>query len=291
MLDTGAPVGDAMVRRRRASTRRCRPDRRWAARSWSTRIKAEVAARLTARRAAADGADRRRAGRRRARDGALRVRLRRARAPPGAAVCGRGSAAARGRLRVMKPRPLRTTVIGSYPFPGWLEFASSISTDFGPDDVAEMQDDAVIARRARPGGGRARRRSPTASRRGSTSTSRSTATSRASSSRARRRGASARPAHDQRGRHAVIGELARAARPRRRRGVRAAAAAVARTRRRRDAEGECARAVHAERPAACRTAVPRPLGADRGAAADRARASSRRSSRPAAARSASTSRR
>jgi 5-methyltetrahydropteroyltriglutamate--homocysteine methyltransferase len=44
----------------------------------------------------------------------------------------------------MRVRPLRTTVIGSYPFPGWLEFASQHLNEFGPDDLAEMQDDAVI---------------------------------------------------------------------------------------------------------------------------------------------------
>jgi len=43
----------------------------------------------------------------------------------------------------MQPIPLRTTVIGSYPFPGWLEFASGHLERFGPDDIAEMQDDAV----------------------------------------------------------------------------------------------------------------------------------------------------
>ena len=43
----------------------------------------------------------------------------------------------------MKQRPLRTTVIGSYPFPGWLEFASSRLDEFGPDDLAELIDDAV----------------------------------------------------------------------------------------------------------------------------------------------------
>jgi 5-methyltetrahydropteroyltriglutamate--homocysteine methyltransferase len=36
-------------------------------------------------------------------------------------------------------------VIGSYPFPGWLEFSSRHLGQFGPDDVAEMQDDAVVA--------------------------------------------------------------------------------------------------------------------------------------------------
>src|SRR5438046_3615950 len=45
----------------------------------------------------------------------------------------------------MKNQPLRTTVIGSYPFPGWLEFASRNLNEFGADDLAELQDDAVIA--------------------------------------------------------------------------------------------------------------------------------------------------
>lgn len=45
----------------------------------------------------------------------------------------------------MQPKPLRTTVIGSYPFPGWLEFASQHLDHFGPADLAELQDDAVIA--------------------------------------------------------------------------------------------------------------------------------------------------
>ena len=45
----------------------------------------------------------------------------------------------------MKERPLRTTVIGSYPFPSWLEHAAEHLDAFGPDDIAEMQDDAVVA--------------------------------------------------------------------------------------------------------------------------------------------------
>jgi 5-methyltetrahydropteroyltriglutamate--homocysteine methyltransferase len=45
----------------------------------------------------------------------------------------------------MTTRPLRTTVIGSYPFPGWLEHASADLDAFGPDDLAEMQEDAVVA--------------------------------------------------------------------------------------------------------------------------------------------------
>ncbi len=44
----------------------------------------------------------------------------------------------------MESCPLRTTVIGSYPFPGWLEFASQHLDRFGPDDLAELQEDAVI---------------------------------------------------------------------------------------------------------------------------------------------------
>lgn len=38
---------------------------------------------------------------------------------------------------------LRTTVIGSYPFPGWLEFASWNLDKFGAADRAELIDDAV----------------------------------------------------------------------------------------------------------------------------------------------------
>lgn len=45
----------------------------------------------------------------------------------------------------MQDRPLRTSVIGSYPFPGWLEFACRHLDQFGPEDLREMQRDAVIA--------------------------------------------------------------------------------------------------------------------------------------------------
>src|SRR5207249_1982954 len=44
----------------------------------------------------------------------------------------------------MKERPLRTTVIGSYPFPGWLEFACQHLERFGDADRTELQEDAVI---------------------------------------------------------------------------------------------------------------------------------------------------
>jgi 5-methyltetrahydropteroyltriglutamate--homocysteine methyltransferase len=43
----------------------------------------------------------------------------------------------------MQPRPLRSTVIGSYPFPGWLEYASRHLRRFGKADLEEMLDDAV----------------------------------------------------------------------------------------------------------------------------------------------------
>ena len=44
----------------------------------------------------------------------------------------------------MPPTPLRTTVIGSYPFPSWLELASTQLDRFGSSDFAELVDDAVI---------------------------------------------------------------------------------------------------------------------------------------------------
>lgn len=45
----------------------------------------------------------------------------------------------------MQPIPIRSTVIGSYPFPGWLEFSSAHLKEFGPVDIEEMVEDAVIA--------------------------------------------------------------------------------------------------------------------------------------------------
>jgi 5-methyltetrahydropteroyltriglutamate--homocysteine methyltransferase len=43
----------------------------------------------------------------------------------------------------MNHRPLRTTVVGSYPFPGWLEFSTAHLDHFGEADRAELQEDAV----------------------------------------------------------------------------------------------------------------------------------------------------
>ena len=40
-------------------------------------------------------------------------------------------------------RPLCCTVIGSYPFPSWLEYAAANLSSFGKDDVEEIQRDAV----------------------------------------------------------------------------------------------------------------------------------------------------
>ncbi len=45
----------------------------------------------------------------------------------------------------MQNCPLRSSVIGSYPFPSWLEFASQHLEVFGRSDVSEIQNDAVIA--------------------------------------------------------------------------------------------------------------------------------------------------
>ena len=44
----------------------------------------------------------------------------------------------------MKEQPLRTTVIGSYPFPSWLELASQQLDQFGVNEISELQEDAVI---------------------------------------------------------------------------------------------------------------------------------------------------
>jgi 5-methyltetrahydropteroyltriglutamate--homocysteine methyltransferase len=44
----------------------------------------------------------------------------------------------------MKEQPLRTTVIGSYPFPSWLELASQQLDKFGTNEIVELQEDTVI---------------------------------------------------------------------------------------------------------------------------------------------------
>lgn len=45
----------------------------------------------------------------------------------------------------MSETPIRTTVIGSYPFPSWLQHARRNLDAFGDADVKEMQEDAVVA--------------------------------------------------------------------------------------------------------------------------------------------------
>ncbi len=45
----------------------------------------------------------------------------------------------------MPNEPILTTVMGSHPFPGWLEHAAANLEAFGPADLAEMRDDAAMA--------------------------------------------------------------------------------------------------------------------------------------------------
>ena len=45
----------------------------------------------------------------------------------------------------MPHEPIRTTVVGSYPFPGWLELAGAHLDELGPDDREEAVRDAVWA--------------------------------------------------------------------------------------------------------------------------------------------------
>jgi 5-methyltetrahydropteroyltriglutamate--homocysteine methyltransferase len=44
----------------------------------------------------------------------------------------------------MEEQPLRTTVVGSYPFPAWLEFSRAHLSEFGRDEIAGLQEDAVV---------------------------------------------------------------------------------------------------------------------------------------------------
>jgi 5-methyltetrahydropteroyltriglutamate--homocysteine methyltransferase len=45
----------------------------------------------------------------------------------------------------MPHEPIRTTVVGSYPFPGWLEFFAAHAAEVGQDDCEEAVRDAVTA--------------------------------------------------------------------------------------------------------------------------------------------------
>ena len=182
---------------------------------------------------------------------------------------------------------ISTTVIGSYPLPGWLEHAAAHLDAFGPDDVAELQEDAVIAAvhdQVAAGldvitDGEQTRLDFNLSFYGYLEGIE------LEGAPARRFGP---PAHDQRGRHRVTGELARAARPRRGRRVRAAAARRAG---RAAAEGERARAVHAHRAGSSRAPTTPTAGRSPRRCCRSSATSSSRSSTRAARRSASTSRR
>lgn len=44
---------------------------------------------------------------------------------------------------IMKNQPIRTSVIGSYPFPSWLHFAGENLNQFGANDISEIKDDAT----------------------------------------------------------------------------------------------------------------------------------------------------
>jgi 5-methyltetrahydropteroyltriglutamate--homocysteine methyltransferase len=46
---------------------------------------------------------------------------------------------------VHEARLIETTVIGSYPFPGWLELVSGRTGEMGPDDLEEAARDATLA--------------------------------------------------------------------------------------------------------------------------------------------------
>lgn len=102
---------------------------------------------------------------------------------------------------------VRTTVIGSYPYPGWLELAVRQLDQFGPDDLDELLDDAVavaLADQHRAGldvvtdGEQARVDFNLSFYGHLEGIERETAPG-------RRLGP---PAHDQRGRHRIVGELA-----------------------------------------------------------------------------------
>ena len=43
----------------------------------------------------------------------------------------------------MPHEPIVTTVVGSYPIPGWLELSGTQLAAFGPTDLTELWDDAV----------------------------------------------------------------------------------------------------------------------------------------------------
>ena len=82
----------------------------------------------------------------------------------------------------MPHEPILTTVIGSYPFPGWLELVGLHTEETRRRGSRRGRARRGHGRDRRPGGGGPGRRSPTASRAATTSTSPSMRSSRASSS-------------------------------------------------------------------------------------------------------------
>jgi 5-methyltetrahydropteroyltriglutamate--homocysteine methyltransferase len=44
----------------------------------------------------------------------------------------------------MQPIPLRTTVVGSYSMPAWLELSAASLDRFGTAEIVELQDDACV---------------------------------------------------------------------------------------------------------------------------------------------------
>jgi 5-methyltetrahydropteroyltriglutamate--homocysteine methyltransferase len=45
----------------------------------------------------------------------------------------------------MQPLPIRTTVVGSYPFPGWLEFSVKHLNEFGNADREELIESMTVS--------------------------------------------------------------------------------------------------------------------------------------------------
>ena len=103
---------------------------------------------------------------------------------------------------------LRTTVIGSYPFPGWLEFAAEPPRRFRRRRPRRAAGGRRDRRGARPGRRRARRDHRRRADAARLQPLASTASSTGSSSRASPPRRFGPPAHDQRGRTRVVGELA-----------------------------------------------------------------------------------
>ncbi len=158
----------------------------------------------------------------------------------------------------MKTQPLRTTVIGSYPFPGWLEFACQHLGQFGDADRAEMVDDAVaIAVKDQLDAGLDVISDGEQTRLDFNLSFYGFIEGIELESAAPRRFGP--PAHDQRGKHKVIGEL---------RAPRGFGAVEDFERLKRVAavsgqlEGVSAGAIHLERTAAAERSIQEPLGAD-----------------------------